>query len=124
VLAKDVLLAVLPDLDTVGARLEEKGEAGTGEEVDAALGVGGVRLEEIEVVKLAEALVDAAADAAQGDDVGSGRLRLANPGDGLAKVGRLLVGVVDDFGGGMLGGVEVVDVRPQGVEVADDDLEV
>jgi hypothetical protein len=47
-----------------------------------------------------------------------------DPANGLAQVGRLLVGVVDDLGGCGLGGVEVADGSVQRVEVADDDLEV
>lgn len=124
VLAKDVLLAVLADLDVVHAGLEEECQAGAGKQVDATLGVNRVGLKAVEVMKLAEALVDAAADAAQGDNVDALRVLLADPVDGLAEVGGFLVRVVDDGCGGGLGGVEVADGGGEGVEVADDELEV
>lgn len=108
-LPEDVLLAVLLDLYAVRASLEQERQAGPGQQVDAAGGVLGVGLEEVQVVELAEALVDAAADAAEGDDVNAGGLRAADPVDGLAEVGGLLVGVVDDLGGVGLGRVEVAD---------------
>lgn len=69
-------------------------------------------------------MVDAAADAAEGDNVGALRVLLADPVDGLAEVGGFLVRVVDDGCGGGLGGVEVADRGGEGVEVADDELEV
>jgi len=61
------------------------------------------------VVELTEALVDSPANAAQGDDISPGRLRFADPSDGLAKVGGILVGIPDDLSRGVLRGVEVVN---------------
>lgn len=124
VLAKDVLLAVLADLDVMRAGLEQEGEAGAREEVDPAGGVAGVRLEEVEVVKLREALVNAAADAPESDDIDPAGVLLSDPVDGLGEVGRLLVGVVDDGCRRWLGGVEIADCRGERVKVADDELEV
>lgn len=124
VLAKDVLLGILAHLDVVGARLEQEGQAGAREEVDAAGAVARVRLEAVQVVELAEALVDTAADAAEGNNVDARGVLLSDPRDGLAKVGRVLVGVVDDGGGGRLRRVKVADGWRQGIEVADDDLEI
>lgn len=106
------------------AGLEEEREAGAGEEVDAARGVGGVRLVAVQVVQLGDALVETAADAAEGDNVDARRRGVADVVDGFAKVGGFLVGDVDDFGGRGLRGVEVADGGVEGVEVADDDLEV
>lgn len=87
VLAKGVLLAVLADLDVVRAGLEKEGEAEAREEVNSARGVVGVCLEEVEVVKLREALVNATADAPESDDINSVGVLFSNPVDGLAKVG-------------------------------------
>lgn len=111
--SKNTILAFLGHMDLVLACFEEKGQAGAGEEEDAAGFVGWVGVEEVEVVELADALVNAAADAAEGDDVDAGRLVVADPGDGFAKVGGLLVVIVDDGGGCGLGRVEVTNSRVQ-----------
>lgn len=127
-LPERVHLALLAHLDAVPAGLEQKGEARAGEEVDAARGVVRVRLVAVQVVQLRDALVETAADAAEGDNVDARRRAVrggvADVVDGFAKVGGFLVGDVDDFGGGRLRGVEVADNGVEGVEVADDDLEV
>jgi hypothetical protein len=87
VLAKGVLLAVLADLDVVRAGLEQEGEAEAREEVNLARGVVGVCLEEVEVMKLREALVNATADAPESDDIDSAGVLFSNPVDCLGKVG-------------------------------------
>lgn len=124
VLAEDGLLAVLADLDSMRPRLKEERQTRPGEQEDAPVAVGAVLLEQVQVVQLAEPLVDAAADAAEGDDVDTGRVLVAHVLDGLAEVGRVLGRVVDDLGGRRLRGVEVADGGVEGIEVSDDDLEV
>ncbi|KAI9172616.1 Protein transport protein BOS1 [Paramyrothecium foliicola] len=125
VLGEDVVAAgagLLAHVDAVRARLEQEGQARAGQQVDAALGVARIRLEQIQVVQLAEALVDAAADAAEGDDVDARRVGVAHPADGLAEVGRLLVLVVDDLRGLGLGEVKIADRGREGVQITNDRL--
>jgi len=108
-LAEHVLLTVVPDVDEMSAGLEEKCQTRPGEEIDAAILICGIGMEEIEVVELTEALIDTPADAAQGDNIGSSRLRLADPSDGLTKIGRFLVGVMDYLSRIALRSVEIMD---------------
>jgi hypothetical protein len=60
-------------------------------------------------MELTEALVNSSTNATQGDDVGPRWLRFADPSDGLAKIGSILVGIMDDLSRDMLGGIEIVD---------------
>jgi hypothetical protein len=99
--------------------LQQKCQALPAKQVQPAFGIARVRLEEVQVVQLAQALVDAPAEAAHGDDVGgsaacvvcmlrrgSWRMRrweesvvmLPDVGDALAKVGRILVWITEDGG--------------------------
>jgi hypothetical protein len=120
-LAKHVRDALLPDVDVVRPLVKQERQARARQKVEGRVLVAG--LEEVEVVQLAEALVDAAAKTAQGDD-GHRGLRLADPGDGFGKVGGLLVWLVDDLGRLGLGEIEVLDGGLEGVEVANDGLKV
>ncbi|KAJ6440596.1 Peroxisomal biogenesis factor 19 [Purpureocillium lavendulum] len=123
VLAERHVLAILPDADQVLAGLQEERETRPGQEEQPALGVVGPRLQQVQVVQLADALVDAPSDAAQRDNVESLGPRLADPGDGLVEVGGFLVGDVDDLGRRGLRRVEVSHGGGQRVEVTDDGLE-
>lgn len=82
---------------------QQKGERVLADQEEAAAGVARrARLVEVQVVQLAEPLVDAAAQAAQDDNVEGRIVVVTRMGvdvvDGLAKVGGFLVGVVDDLG--------------------------
>lgn len=80
------------------AALEDEGQRVARDQVHAAVGVGGRLLEQVQVVHLAEPLVDAAAEPADADDgaaAGGGGLA-AREAHGLGEVGRVLVRVPDD----------------------------
>lgn len=75
----------------MGSRFEQESERFPAEEVHPPVGIGGRGLEEVKVVKLGEALVDAAAETADGDDVrgwsvGFGARGVAEVVNGLGKV--------------------------------------
>lgn len=76
----------------MSARFEQKGKRFPAEQVHPPVGVGGRGLEEVEMVKLGETLVDAAPETANGDDVGRGNVRFGAGGtaeviDGFTEVG-------------------------------------
>lgn len=123
VLAEDVLAAVLPDVDPVAAGQEEERQVLAGNQEEPALVVGRAGLEDVQVVELAQALVDAAAEPADGDDVFGGVVR-PDPRHGLVEVGRVLVRLADDLGRLVQFRVVLLDGRQEGVQVADDDIDV
>jgi len=89
--------------DAVRAWLQQERHALPAKQVHAPPGVARFRLEKIQMVQLAESLVDAATQAADGDDVRWSRTAflavvLPDVRHGLAEVGRLLIRVTDDLG--------------------------
>lgn len=98
----------LPHVDPVPPpALEKERDRLAAHEEQPALGVVRRRLEQVQVVQLAQALVHAPAQPAHGDDVWGrgaavrlcwGGRRCAHPLDRLGKVCRVLVWVVNDFG--------------------------
>lgn len=126
IFAEDLLVAllILPHLDTMHTRLKEECQAGSREEEDATAGVGSVLLEEVQMMQLAQSLVDAATDATQRDDVQALRMLGADPSYSLAEVRGVLVSVMDDLSWGRLRGIEIADGGVERVEVADDDLQI
>lgn len=100
ILIKHISLALpLPDVHAVPPRLEQERQRLPADQEHPTLRVRRVRLEEVQVVQLAEALVDAPAEPAHGDDVqrpGARRRVAADEADGFAEVGGFLVFVVDD----------------------------
>lgn len=143
VLVKDVLVSVTmlpfwPHVDVVTSRLEQHRKRLAANEVHSALGICGVCLEEVQVVELAKALVDSAAQAAHGDNVEwlaavmtvavgvmcrrssrRGRGQGADIADSFAEIRRVLVRVVDDLRGlcGRGGGKVGACFRGDGVQV-------
>lgn len=92
-------IAILPHPDAVLPYLQQKGQTLPAEEVHPPVSVSRVGLEEVQVVQLAQALVDTPAEAPYGDNVKRGPLAgvvvLADVADSLAKVGRLLIWVLN-----------------------------
>jgi hypothetical protein len=74
------------------------------------------------VVQLADSLVDSAADAPDRHDV-LGQVVVPDVGDGLAEIGRVLVGVVNDLGVSGRRRVVLADFLAEGIQVANDDVE-
>lgn len=89
VLAKDIAPSV-PDLDVVLPLLQEECQALAREQKDTSVLISGALLEEVEVVDLAQSLVDAAAQATEGDDVCGVAVFRPRPVYGLGEVRRVL----------------------------------
>lgn len=82
-----VLLAVLPHPDLVPAGLEQKRQTLPAEEVHAALVIARMLLVEVEVVQLAQPLVDTPAEAADGNNVYWQAMTFPHIVDSFGKVG-------------------------------------
>ena len=97
VLVEPIRLSLSPNTNPVSAALQEEAQAIARDEVQASLRVFRVSLEDVQVVKLAQALVDSATHAAHGHDI-QGALDIASPNvlDCFAKVCRILIRNVDD----------------------------
>lgn len=101
-LPKHTILAFFSDVDLMLASFEEKRQARAGEEEDASRLVGWVAVEKVQVVKLADTLINAATNATECDNITSSRLIITDPVDRFPEIGGFLVMIVDDGGWGRL----------------------